>query len=85
MSEETEITSGLGIGGVGSDDYNIHTEPAALPEYAHGHAPLGAKVCPAGTTYGQSDPDGRCAICGRPADWNPGAGCNLCDRHWDEY
>lgn len=85
MSEDVEITSGLGIGGVGSDDYNIGTEPAPLPEYAHGHAAAGTQVCPSGSTYGQSDPDGRCAICGSPADWNPGAGRDLCYRHWDEY
>lgn len=85
MSDGFEITSGLGIGGTGSDDYNMATEPAAVPEYMHGHAPAGGRVCPAGTTYGESDPDGCCAICGRPADWNPGAGQNLCARHWDEY
>jgi hypothetical protein len=32
LEEWPEITSGLGIGGVGSDDYNIHTEqPANWP------------------------------------------------------
>lgn len=28
---------------------------------------------------------GKCERCGRPADWNPGAGEFLCERHWDEY
>lgn len=81
-----DVESGLGIGGIGSDDYNIHTEgEGPSGGYVHGSIPAGAQVCPAGTTYGQSDPDGRCAICGQPADWNPGAGQNLCDRHWDSY
>lgn len=85
-TECPEITSGLGIGGAGSDDYNIHTERDAWPpQYIHGQAPRGARVCPAGTTEGQSDPGGRCEYCGQPADWNPGAGMNLCRRHWDEY
>lgn len=81
-----EITSGLGIGGSGSDDYSIHTaQSPSGPEYQHGRAPAGRQVCPAGTTYGYSDPGGRCAICGEPADYNPSAGQNLCSRHWDEY
>lgn len=85
-TECPEITGGLGIGGAGSDDYNIWTErDSAAPVYKPGNAPAGAQVCPAGTTYGQSDPGGRCARCGKPADWNPGAGENLCPRHWDEY
>lgn len=82
------ITSGLGIGG-GSDDYNIHTEGDRDgdrdSDYIHGENPAGTQVCPAGTTYGISDPNGRCARCGAPADWNPGAGEHLCPRHWDEY
>lgn len=84
-TECPEITSGLGIGGIGSDDCSIHTELVSGPEYIHGHAPRGAQVCPAGSTYGQSNPGARCTICGQPADWNPGAGRNLCARHWDEY
>jgi hypothetical protein len=83
---DMDVESGLGIGGIGSDDYNIHTE-AERPGtgYMHGDAPAGTQVCPAGTTYGKADPDGRCTRCGQPADWNPGAGQNLCARHWDEY
>lgn len=81
-----EITSGMGVGGYGSDDHNIHAEqPQSGPEYQHGKTPAGRRVCPAGTTYGYSDPAGHCAICGRPADYNPNAGRNLCSRHWDEY
>jgi hypothetical protein len=81
-----EITSGLGIGGAGSDDYNIHTEAdRGGAGYIPGSEPAGMQVCPAGTTYGQSSPGARCARCGASADWNPGAGENLCPRHWDEY
>lgn len=80
-----EITSGLGIGGAGSDDYNIHTEADRGIGYTPGLEPAGTQVCPAGTTYGKSNPGARCARCGAPADWNPGAGENLCPRHWDEY
>lgn len=80
-----EIASGLGIGGAGSDDYNINSDMINATAYIPGSKPAGAQVCPAGTTYGTSDPDGHCAICGKPADWNPGAGQNLCSRHWDEY
>jgi hypothetical protein len=85
-NESMDVESGLGIGGIGSDDYNIQTERDAPGiAHVHGQAPAGSQVCPAGTTYGESDPDGRCAICGQPADWNPGAGQALCPRHWDEY
>lgn len=45
----------------------------------------GDQICPAGTTFGQYTPGARCEICGRPANWNPGAGQSLCARHWDEY
>lgn len=81
-----DIDSGLGIGGIGSDDYNMSTEDEGPDAgYVHGDAPAGTQVCPAGTTYGQADSGGRCTRCGAPADWNPGAGQNLCARHWDEY
>lgn len=81
-----EITSGLGIGGVGSDDHNIHSSDVGLASaYVPGNKPAGTQVCPAGTTDGQSNPGARCARCGKPADWNPSAGENLCPRHWDEY
>lgn len=84
--QQQEITSGLGIGGVGSDDHNIHTTAdTAEPSYIHGQAPEGAPVCSAGTTYGYSTPGGRCEYCGRSGDWNPGAGMTLCTRHWDSY
>jgi hypothetical protein len=82
--EEIEITSGLGIGGIGSDDYNIHTEPTVIsgitqkPEHGQHYAPTG-------TTEGVSA-NGRCAQCGRSgSDFNPGAGRYLCPSHWDEY
>jgi len=85
-TECPEITSGLGIGGIGSDDCNIHTErDTAGDGYQHGTALAGSQVCPAGTTYGVSDPGGRCTRCGARADYNPSAGQNLCARHWDEY
>ena len=84
---QPEITSGLGIGGIGSDDYNIHTEiDAGGPEYAREAHAEGDVVTPAGTTDGRrGGPSDRCAICGKPADWNPGAGRLLCHRHWDSY
>jgi len=50
-----------------------------------GRPPRG-QVCPTGTTNGQPGrPGDRCATCGEPADWNPGAGQLLCPSHWDEY
>jgi len=81
-----EVTSGLGIGGAGSDDYSTRTE-SVLPatDYVPGSQPAGSQVCPAGTTYGSSSPGARCEICGAPADWNSGAGQHLCPNHWDEY
>jgi hypothetical protein len=33
---DQEITSGLGIGGTGSDDYNIHTESAGTASVGTG-------------------------------------------------
>lgn len=45
----------------------------------------GEHYAPAGTTEGVRTPGARCGTCGRPADWNPGAGRYLCSRHWDEY
>lgn len=83
-----EITSGLGIGGIGSDDHNIHTglTPTVAPETLQREsARAGEQVCPAGTTYGIRTPGKRCQRCGRDADWNSGAGMYLCARHWDEY
>ena len=50
---EPEISSGLGIGGIGSDDYNIHTEaPITTPYRSH--------KCGRGQRY-----DERCAGCHR--------------------
>lgn len=46
-TECPEITSGLGIGGAGSDDYNINTEQnVAYPTYTHGQAPAGQQTWP---------------------------------------
>jgi hypothetical protein len=81
--------SGLGIGGAGSHD--LHDE--AMELVARGEMEIrpepelkeGDYVYPAGTTQGKYDPDGVCGICGKHGDWNPGAGQNLCARHWDEY
>jgi len=79
------MRSGLGIGGCGSDDYNINTE-ADGPLPAGDEYTTGNRVCPAGTTDGErGGPDDRCELCGAPADWNPGAGGLLCSRHWDSY
>lgn len=80
-----EITSGLGIGGIGSDDYNSRTErdtPLASPRRPE---QAGARYAPAGTTQGIRTPGARCSRCRREADWNPGAGEYLCEGHWDEY
>jgi hypothetical protein len=79
------MRSGLGIGGCGSDDYNIHTEADSALPADDGYA-VGTRVAPAGTTDGiRGHASDRCARCGAPADWNPGAGELLCARHWDEY
>jgi hypothetical protein len=53
VTMDFEISSGLGIGGVGSDDYNIHTEIDA-PVYAESHK------CGRGQRY-----DERCDRCRR--------------------
>jgi len=50
---DTEISSGLGIGGIGSDDYNIATEGGS----AHYHS---THKCGGGQRY-----DEACASCGR--------------------
>lgn len=80
-----EVSSGLGIGGTGSDDYNIHTETDRGGQPAKPAA--GTHYAPAGTTDGVRTPGKRCEHpgCWREADWNPGAGQYLCARHWDEY
>ncbi len=81
-----DISSGLGIGGIGSDDYNIHTEAGPVSEYNRDAHSEGDYVYPAGTTQGRRGGENdRCACCGQPADWNPGAGEYLCSHHWDEY
>lgn len=86
VTEQADITSGLGIGGTGSDDYNISTEGDTMTqEYDRESHKPGDHVYPAGTTQGtRGDDDDRC-WCGRPGDWNPGAGQVLCSHHWDEY
>jgi hypothetical protein len=50
-------------------------------------APAPVGFAPTGTTCGDRVPAGtRCGMCHRAAvGWNPGAGQNLCARHWDEY
>jgi len=80
-----EITSGLGIGGAGSDDYNIHTEGDTLWTTLRDQVKPGEQFEPTGTTQGTYTPGERCARCGREGNWNPGAGETLCNRHWDEY
>ena len=65
------ITSRLGIGGHGSDDYNINTEYTPYPPETPSHNNAGG--------------NGKCRECGKPAQWNSGAGGHLCSRHWDEY
>lgn len=80
-----EITSGLGIGGVGSDDYNIHTEGDTLWTTLRDQVKPGEHFEPTGTTQGIYTPGERCARCGREGNWNPSAGETLCNRHWDEY
>jgi ribosomal protein L24E len=77
-----EITSGLGISGVGSDDHNLHTEPRGRYQES---ARAGEQYAPTGTTYGTRTPGKKCHYCGAPANWNPGAGMYLCNDHWDEY
>jgi len=63
--EFDDIESGLGIGGVGSDDYNIATEGDT--HYHHTHK------CGGGQRY-----DEQCAACGRvTAICND---CELCER-----
>ena len=78
-----EITSGLGIGGHGSDDYNIHSEPRTPAPRPTVRA--GQSFAPTGTTNGIRTPGKKCARCGQPANWNSSAGEYLCDDHWDEY
>lgn len=51
-AEFTDSDSGLGIGGIGSDDYNINTEALAPSRYEH--------KCGRGQRY-----DERCSGCGR--------------------
>lgn len=77
-----DITSGLGIGGAGSDDYNIHTEADTSISQDDGTSRY---VYPNGGTQGIRTPGTRCRICGVAANWNSGAGQHLCARHWDEY
>lgn len=80
-----DVSSGLGIGGVGSEDYNINSEPPDAPEYDRDAQREGERVLPTGTTYGvRGGPNDRCR-CGRSGDYNPSAGQVLCARHWDEY
>ena len=79
-----DIDTTFAIGGIGLGD-GAETWQPDPNQYQHGKVPAGTQVCPAGTTYGQSDPDGCCFRCGVPANWNPCAGQNLCARHWDEY
>lgn len=84
-----EITSGLGIGGYGSDDYNVRTEvDQAGYEYNRSDFNENSIVCPAGTTQGRRGADDdRCSHpgCYQSADWNSSAGRLFCPRHWDEY
>jgi len=51
------------------------------------YRPAAGLVEPTGTTQGHAVPKAtRCQVCGAPADgYNPGAGQDLCARHWDEY
>lgn len=79
-----DISSGLGIGGIGSDDHNIHTDRDTGP-WAKSSVPAGHMFSPTGTTQGERTPGAKCARCGKSANWNPGAGEYLCNRHWDEY
>jgi hypothetical protein len=78
-----EISSGLGIGGRGSDDHNLHSE--GRESWPKPQATAGERFAPTGTTEGIRTPGKRCNRCRRPANWNPNAGEYLCDRHWDEY
>lgn len=69
MQKGCPITSGLGIGGIGSDDYNIHVELAHA-----GHAPERQRRGP--MPHGQLwEPCPRC-------DAEPVClDCGLCERH----
>ncbi len=61
--------SGLGIGGVGSDDHNINTEPANIPDQGSGRG-FGKY----GIRY-----DEKCSKCRRITDvcnW-----CEFCENH----
>ena len=81
-----EITSGLGIGGTGSDDYNIgNADGGSIHDQQYFEAHEGEHVYPAGTTQGYRTPGKKCERCGQPADYNPNAGQHLCRRHWDSY
>lgn len=89
VSGSMDISSGLGIGGCGSEDYNLWTETDRTDyrydRYAYAE---GDTVSPAGTTRGQrGGANDRCSHpgCHKPADWNPSAGRLMCSRHWDEY
>jgi hypothetical protein len=67
-----DIESGLGIGGAGSDDYNIHISIPNPPE-----------IHP---DYNDGGGFGKCELCGKPnCHWNCGAGGYYCERHWDSY
>jgi len=47
-------------------------------------AEVGERVAPDGSTEGVATYE-PCEVCGATGHWNPGAGRNLCRKHWDEY
>ena len=75
---------GYGIGRVPADVDAADESMAELMAIEYAPRPLG--YAPTGTTEGRrGKPGDRCSVCGKPADWNSGAGALLCPRHWDEY
>ena len=70
------MSSGIGIGGAGSDDYNIHTERDTASMYQ------ASKKLTAFGAHGQRW-DEECGQCGRAtAVCND---CDCCERHCDCY
>ncbi len=74
-----------GIGRLARDTDQATETLAAIEAEALRRVKGPSGFAPAGTTEGVRTPGARCATCGKPANWNPGAGQSLCRRHWDEY
>lgn len=66
-----DISSGLGVGGCGSDDFSINIQPSEMPKISQGK-PIGFGK--RGIRY-----DERCEICSKTTDVCNGCGC--CRKH----